>query len=71
VVRFLSAVMDPATTTARMVWINGQRALRFDVDGELDTIASFDVVDGQVVGIYAVRNPAKLGRVTEEYELSR
>lgn len=71
VVRFLSAVMDPATTTAEVVWINGQRALRFDVNGELDTIASFDVVDGRVAGIYAVRNPAKLGRVEQESELSR
>ena len=43
--------------------MNGAPALRFVIDGELDTVASFVVEGGLVTGLYAVRNPAKLARL--------
>ena len=41
------------------------------VDDGYDTAISFVVEDGRIARIYAVRNPAKLGRIDAEAELSR
>lgn len=71
VLRFLEAVLQPEHTTAAALWINGQRGMRFDLDGTLDTVLTFDVVDGKVTRLLAVRNPEKLGRVEQAAELSR
>ncbi|MGN6160162.1 MAG: RNA polymerase sigma-70 factor [Marmoricola sp.] len=71
VMRFLAAVMQPDQTTASALWINGQRGLRFDIDGLLDTVVTVEVVDGKVARLLAVRNPEKLGRVESEFDLSR
>ncbi len=62
VVRFLDAVMQ-GPVDADVVSVNGAPALRFVIDGELDTVASFVVEGGLVTGLYAVRNPAKLARL--------
>jgi len=56
---------------ARPMWVNGGPALRFEMNGELNTVASFVIEDGRIARIYAVRNPAKLGRIEEEAELRR
>jgi ketosteroid isomerase-like protein len=56
---------------ARPMWVNGGPALRFEMDGELNTVASFVIEDGHITRIYAVRNPDKLARIEEEAELRR
>jgi RNA polymerase sigma-70 factor (ECF subfamily) len=40
-------------------------------DGELDGVLACHVGDGRIVGIYYVRNPAKLTRVGSETALTR
>ncbi|WP_439117455.1 RNA polymerase sigma-70 factor [Nocardioides abyssi] len=64
VLRFLLGVM-PSGGDVRMdaVEVNGAPALRFVVDGVLDTVATLLVEDGVVSGIYLVRNPEKLARL--------
>ena len=52
-------------------WLNGAPAARFELDGELNTVASLVVEDGRVARIYAVRNPHKLTRLDEAASLSR
>ena len=51
--------------------LNGGPAVRFDLDGDLNTVASLVIADGRISRIYAVRNPHKLGRLGEEASLSR
>jgi RNA polymerase sigma-70 factor (ECF subfamily) len=57
--------------TAMPMWLNGAPAARFDLDGELNTVASLVIEDGRITRIYAVRNPDKLARLDEEASLSR
>jgi RNA polymerase sigma-70 factor (TIGR02957 family) len=54
------------------VLLNGAFGVRIvgTVDGA-DTVISFVVEDGRISRIYAVRNPAKLGRIDAEATLSR
>ncbi|HEX4700232.1 MAG TPA: RNA polymerase sigma-70 factor [Actinomycetes bacterium] len=54
------------------VLLNGALGLRIagTVDGA-DTAISFVVEDGRISRIYAIRNPAKLGRIDAEATLSR
>ena len=70
VVRFLGAVVQ-GPTAADVVVVNGAPALRFVVDGELDTVMSMIIEDGLVTGMYAVRNPAKLARLDAAVALTR
>lgn len=51
--------------------VNGYPALVFRVDGEIDTVIALNVANGLIVGLYAVRNPAKLSRMEQETVLSR
>jgi RNA polymerase sigma-70 factor (ECF subfamily) len=53
------------------MWLNGGPAARFELDGELATVASLVIEDGRITRIYAVWNPQKLARLDEEAELSR
>ena len=53
------------------VWLNGSPGGRIDIGGEVDTVASFTVDNGRITGIYAVRNPHKLGRLDQEVALTR
>ena len=55
------------TTT---LWLNGAPGGRIEIDGEL-TVVSFDVADGQITRIYAMRNPRKLARLDEPAKLAR
>jgi RNA polymerase sigma-70 factor (ECF subfamily) len=56
---------------AMPMWLNGAPAARFELDGELNTVASLEIEDGRITRIYAVRNPEKLTRLDEEASLSR
>lgn len=49
--------------TARIVRANGIPAVRAEVSGEVVSLLTFDVRDGQIVAIRAVLNPDKLTRV--------
>ncbi|WP_306204982.1 RNA polymerase sigma-70 factor [Actinoplanes sp. RD1] len=51
--------------------LNGGPALRIDLAGELDTVASLVVQDGRITRIFAIRNPAKLAHLAEEATLTR
>jgi len=59
VLRFLAGVYR-AYTTVVLVSVNGGPALRLELDGELEAIATFTFEDGLVAGAYIVRNPHKL-----------
>ncbi|MEV0460725.1 hypothetical protein [Catellatospora methionotrophica] len=52
--------------TAEQTVINGNPALLFRFDGEVDGVAALRIEDGRVTGIYYVRNPEKLSRVDSE-----
>ena len=71
VVRFMHAVTEGVDAVVDVVVVNGSPALRVLVDGELDTVASMVLEDGQVTGIYVVRNPAKLARLDAVVTLTR
>ena len=72
VMRFLDGVAPrDGTATADVVVVNGAPAVRVFLDGEIDSIGSMLVEDGQVTGIYWVRNPAKLARLDEVVALTR
>ena len=68
--RFLTAVSE-GPIAADVVVVNGSPALTFTIDGELDTVITFHIEDGLVVGLYALRNPEKLGRLGEVTTLER
>ena len=57
--------------TFEQVDINGRPALIVSLDGEVDSIITVEVEDGLITGIYAVRNPEKLGRIGAETDVSR
>ena len=53
------------------VRVNGGPAMRVDLDGALDTVASVVVEDGRITRIFAIRNPHKLARLDGLASLSR
>ena len=69
--RFLAPVSE-GPTTSRDVVVNGSLGLIIqDADGVDDTLVTILVEDGLVTGLYALRNPEKLGRLGEQVELAR
>jgi len=64
------AQLAPGTEVAPLL-LNGAVAARIDPAGELDTVVTFVVEDGRISRIYAIRNPAKLGRLEKVAELRR
>ena len=70
VLRFLLGVRD-ASSRADVVMINGSPALRLELEGELDSIATFTVAGGVVTEVFIVRNPHKLAWLETERVLSR
>ena len=68
---FLVRGMASIDVESQVVWINGAAALRFDVDGRLDTVVSITVEGGRITRIHAVRNPRKLAYVDDVATLSR
>lgn len=72
VLRFLAAVAPPADSVAgASITVNGEPALRIDVDGEVDSVVTAEVREGRVVTLFVVRNPHKLARLEEETPLAR
>jgi RNA polymerase sigma-70 factor (ECF subfamily) len=72
VLRFLIAVQPPeSAVTGVAVVVNGEPALRIDVDGEPDSVVTAEVDGGVVVRLFVVRNPEKLRRIAEETPLRR
>ena len=61
----------PGRLEAAPMWLNGGHALRFELDGELNTVASLVIADDRISRIYAVRNPHKLTRLGAETSVSR
>jgi RNA polymerase sigma-70 factor (TIGR02957 family) len=53
------------------LWLNGAVGGRIVLDGELNTVISFNLEDGRISRMYAVRNPSKLSRLDEEAALAR
>jgi RNA polymerase sigma-70 factor (ECF subfamily) len=66
--RVAAAAPDlPAVT----LLVNGSVGARLDPAGELETVLAFDVDDGRITRILAIRNPHKLGRMDQVAELRR
>jgi len=71
VLRFLAGVYQ-ASTHAEIVSVNGAPALRLELDGELEAVATFTIEGDLVTGAYIVRNPHKLaGLDLQERVLTR
>ena len=70
VLRFLTAV-TPESIELVPVWLNGQPAMRFVIDGITDGVGAALVEDGVVTALYLVRNPDKLGRLEDVVPLAR
>ncbi len=58
------------TLTAEPTVINGNPALLFSFDGELDGVVALRIENDHVTGIYYVRNPDKLSRLQRETHLT-
>ncbi|MFJ9646044.1 RNA polymerase sigma-70 factor [Streptomyces sp. NPDC101206] len=59
-----------AAITCEPTVVNGSPALAVHRDGELDGVIAVRVEEGLISGLYVVRNPEKLTRVTAETPLS-
>ena len=59
-----TAVLEP-------VWLNGAPGARVLLDGALDTVIGFAFQHGRISRVFAVRNPNKLHRLTQQTPLSR
>lgn len=70
VLRFLVGVYN-ATSTTRVVLVNGAPALRLELEGEIEALATFTIESGLVTHAYIVRNPHKLGALRTETALRR
>lgn len=57
--------------TLESLELNGWPALLVRLDGEVDSVLAFAVLEGRITGLYGVRNPEKLSRLTGETVLSR
>ena len=53
------------------VLLNGAPGVRIVLDGTVDTVIGFAFEDGRISRVFAVRNPEKLHRLSEETPLSR
>ncbi|MET8755918.1 RNA polymerase sigma-70 factor [Streptomyces sp. NPDC004667] len=58
------------TVTCELTAVNGSPALVVRLDGEIDGIMAVRVEDDRVSGLYYVRNPEKLARVTSQTPLA-
>jgi RNA polymerase sigma-70 factor (ECF subfamily) len=58
------------TLTAEPTVVNGNPALLFSFDGQLDGVVALRIENNQVTGIYYVRNPEKLSRLKRETQLT-
>lgn len=70
IMRFLLAVYEEASSF-EFIMVNGAPALRLELDGETEAVATFTVEAGLVTHIYIVRNPHKLQGLTHAVALTR
>ncbi len=59
-----TAVIEPVS-------LNGAPGARIVLDGTVDTVIGFAFLDGRISRVFAVRNPDKLHRLTEQTMLTR
>lgn len=74
VARFVLGVARTSITEAtgiQAATYNGMPAARFLNDGELDWLVAFEIHDGRIAGLYAMRNPDKLHRADAVRPLDR
>jgi RNA polymerase sigma-70 factor (ECF subfamily) len=72
IVNFLGAFAKVAPTAViEPIVLNGAPGARILLDGVVDTVIGFAFEDGLISRVFAVRNPDKLQRLTEETPLSR
>jgi RNA polymerase sigma-70 factor (ECF subfamily) len=58
--------VDAWGVTLEPAWVNGQPGFRtVDADGLLVNVVGLDIVDGHVVAIHSMLNPAKLAHLGE------
>ncbi|MFI7011570.1 RNA polymerase sigma-70 factor [Streptomyces sp. NPDC050145] len=67
----LPVLLRIATARLEPVRVNGHPALAVHRDGLLDAVVALRLDDGLITGLYAVRNPEKLGRLERETAVSR
>ncbi|MFJ8935037.1 RNA polymerase sigma-70 factor [Streptomyces sp. NPDC102365] len=58
------------TLTAERIVVNGNPALLVRLDGEIDGVMAIGVQDARITGLYYVRNPGKLSRLTSATPLT-
>lgn len=56
---------------ASSAWVNGQPAVRMELDGVLVGVVSLTVEDGRITRVYSIANPDKLGRMDDEAAFAR
>ncbi|MFI7061900.1 RNA polymerase sigma-70 factor [Kribbella sp. NPDC050124] len=73
VARLLSAGLPklPANVTVEPVQINGYPGLIIRINGEIDDVVALRIDEGQITGLYVIRNPEKLSRVEQETAVTR
>lgn len=72
ILRFIAGVLPKdVPTSLQPIVVNGGLGLAFVADGSLDTVATLRFENGQITGLYLVRNPEKLSRVNTETPLTR
>lgn len=71
--RFLMGGMAKAGPglVAVATWVNGQPAVRVELDGTLGAVVSLTVVDGRITRMFSVVNPDKLERLDVAVDLGR
>lgn len=57
--------------SASAVWVNGRPGMRGEIGGSLAGAVSVEIEQGRITRIYSIANPAKLGRMDAESELTR
>ncbi|MGW7436211.1 RNA polymerase sigma-70 factor [Streptomyces sp. NPDC054849] len=61
---------NKAPVTCAPAVVNGSPALVVHLDGEIDGIMAVRVEDARIIGLYYVRNPEKLSRLTSQTALT-
>lgn len=56
---------------ATATWVNGQPAVRMEVDGKLAGVSSLTIEGGRITWVHSIANPEKLGHLDVEAQLSR
>ncbi|MFF4579835.1 RNA polymerase sigma-70 factor [Streptomyces sp. NPDC001373] len=72
VARFITGGLtrNDVALTVEATMVNGSSALALHVDGELDGVIAMRVEDAHITGLYYVRNPQKLTRITSKTPLT-